>query len=101
MGFDRRILIERTRDVVTSRLRSLPVRIYLFGSFASGTESRGSDIDVAIDSDHPLPPGVLARLHDRWLLGRDAEPHRPRWSVLRDVLGWRDARDDLTTPPAS
>jgi Na+/H+-dicarboxylate symporter/ABC-type amino acid transport substrate-binding protein len=42
--------------------------------------------------------GVLARLHDRWLLGRDAEPHRPRWSVLRDLLGWRDVGADTPLP---
>jgi hypothetical protein len=41
---------------------------------------------------------VLARLHDRWLLGRDAEPHRPRWSVLRDLLGWRDTGPDTALP---
>jgi len=35
--------------------------------------------------------GTLDRLRDRWILGRDAVSHRPRWSVLRDVLGWRDA----------
>jgi Na+/H+-dicarboxylate symporter len=35
--------------------------------------------------------GTLDRLRDRWVLGRDAAPQRPRWSVLRDVLGWRDA----------
>jgi hypothetical protein len=35
--------------------------------------------------------GTLDRLRDRWILGRGAVAHRPRWSVLRDVLGWRDA----------
>jgi hypothetical protein len=35
--------------------------------------------------------GTLDRLRDRWILGRQAAAHRPRWSVLRDVLGWRDA----------
>ncbi len=28
------------------------------------------------------------RLYDHWILGRDAEPKHPRWSILRDVLGW-------------
>jgi ABC-type amino acid transport substrate-binding protein len=27
-------------------------------------------------------------LYDHWILGRDAEPTHPRWSILRDVLGW-------------
>lgn len=36
--------------------------------------------------------GALARLYERWVLGRDAVPRQPRWSVLRNVLGWSDAR---------
>ncbi|MBT8367549.1 MAG: cation:dicarboxylase symporter family transporter [Deltaproteobacteria bacterium] len=28
------------------------------------------------------------RLYDHWILGRDAEPKHPRWSILRDVLEW-------------
>lgn len=35
--------------------------------------------------------GVLDRLYDRCVLGRDPVSQRPRSSVLRDVLGWRDA----------
>ena len=27
-------------------------------------------------------------LYEHWILGRDAEPKHPRWSVLRDVLKW-------------
>ena len=27
-------------------------------------------------------------LYDHWILGRDAVPKQPRWSVIRDVLGW-------------
>jgi Na+/H+-dicarboxylate symporter len=38
--------------------------------------------------------GTLERLRGRWILGRDAAGRRPRWSVLRDVLGWRDASAD-------
>jgi Na+/H+-dicarboxylate symporter/ABC-type amino acid transport substrate-binding protein len=38
--------------------------------------------------------GVLARLQDRWILGRSPVARTPRWSVLRDVLGWRDAAAD-------
>ena len=28
------------------------------------------------------------RLYDHWILGKDAVPKTPRWSVLRNVLGW-------------
>ena len=30
----------------------------------------------------------LAQLYDYWILGREAEPPTPRWSVIRNVLGW-------------
>jgi ABC-type amino acid transport substrate-binding protein len=34
--------------------------------------------------------GTIAQLYDHWILGRDAEERGPRWSVVRDVLGWVD-----------
>jgi hypothetical protein len=32
--------------------------------------------------------GSLATLIDHWVFGRSSTPHPPRWSVIRDVLGW-------------
>ncbi len=32
--------------------------------------------------------GTIQALYDHWILGRDAQPPRPRWSVLRNVLHW-------------
>lgn len=32
--------------------------------------------------------GTIQALYDHWILGRDAGAHEPRWSILRDVLGW-------------
>lgn len=32
--------------------------------------------------------GTIDRLRDHWILGKGAVPHRPRWSVMRNVLGW-------------
>jgi ABC-type amino acid transport substrate-binding protein len=34
--------------------------------------------------------GTLEALYRYWILGRDAAPHTPRWSVIRNVLGWVD-----------
>jgi ABC-type amino acid transport substrate-binding protein len=34
--------------------------------------------------------GTVDRLYAHWILGRDAEAPEPRWSVVRDVLGWVD-----------
>jgi ABC-type amino acid transport substrate-binding protein len=34
--------------------------------------------------------GVVRHLYDFWILGRGAESTTPRWSVIRNVLGWVD-----------
>lgn len=31
-----------------------------------------------------------SRLYDHWILGKGAVPVKPRWSVIRDELGWVD-----------
>ena len=32
--------------------------------------------------------GTIGELQDYWVYGKDAEPRAPRWSVIRNVLGW-------------
>ncbi len=34
--------------------------------------------------------GTVNQLFDYWALGKQSEVHQPRWSVLRDVLHWRE-----------
>jgi ABC-type amino acid transport substrate-binding protein len=34
--------------------------------------------------------GTVKRLYDHWILGKDAEPIQPRWSIIRNVLHWVD-----------
>jgi ABC-type amino acid transport substrate-binding protein len=34
--------------------------------------------------------GTIERAYDHWILGRQARPITPRWSVVRNVLGWVD-----------
>jgi len=31
---------------------------------------------------------VVQRAYDYWVLGRGAEEKGPRWSIMRDLLGW-------------
>jgi hypothetical protein len=33
--------------------------------------------------------GTIQALYDHWILVRDGKAKKPRWSVLRDVLGWK------------
>ena len=32
--------------------------------------------------------GTIQALYDHWILGRDARPKEPHWSVIRNVLHW-------------
>jgi Na+/H+-dicarboxylate symporter len=32
--------------------------------------------------------GMVQRAHDYWVLGKGAEEKGPRWSIMRNVLGW-------------
>lgn len=57
-----------------------------------GIAMRRGDRDLADFIDDWLvvmrSSGALRRMREYWVLGRGAEPKRPRWSVLNDVLGW-------------
>lgn len=56
--------LEKVRTIVLSHLGELPVRVWLFGSFARGEAHRFSDIDVAIDAGAPLPPLLKADIEE-------------------------------------
>jgi len=34
--------------------------------------------------------GIIDETYDYWVLGQGAQSHEPRWSIIRDVLGWVD-----------
>jgi hypothetical protein len=56
--------LERVKRIVLDGLQRHPARVYLFGSSATGSVRRASDIDVAIDPLSPLPASVLSNLRD-------------------------------------
>ena len=33
-------------------------------------------------------PGVIHKLYDKWILGKEVEQKKRRWSIGRDVFGW-------------
>jgi hypothetical protein len=80
-------LLERVRAIVLDILRPYGGTAYLFGSWASGTRHRTSDIDVAIETPKPLPGGVLARLREA--LEESSVPYRV------DVVDLADADPDF------
>ena len=52
----------------------------------------GRDLELArflgIWIDLQRKNGTIQALYDHWILGRDATPKQPRWSVIRNVLHW-------------
>ena len=34
--------------------------------------------------------GTIDALYSHWILGKQASKRKPRWSIMRDVLGWVD-----------
>ena len=57
--------LEETRRLVLQGLRGTGARVYLFGSWAKGNASRGSDIDVAVLGGQPVLPWVLGEIRER------------------------------------
>ena len=66
-------VLGRVRALVSNALGERRANVYLFGSWASGTQ-RASDIDVAVDPVDPRPPGVLARVREA--LEESSVPYR-------------------------
>jgi Na+/H+-dicarboxylate symporter/ABC-type amino acid transport substrate-binding protein len=51
-----------------------------------------SELKAYLDSwiDLKKGDGTIERLYNHWVLGEDAGKGEPRWSILRNVLGWVD-----------
>ncbi|MFQ6017240.1 MAG: nucleotidyltransferase family protein [Kiloniellaceae bacterium] len=64
MGSSGDAYLDRVRRIVLDALAGYAVKVYLFGSRASGPARRTSDVDVAVDPHEPLPPRVLADLRE-------------------------------------
>ncbi len=57
--------VAETKRIVLENLSPYAVSVYLFGSHASNTMVRSSDIDVAVLSNEPLPTGLLSDIRDK------------------------------------
>lgn len=88
------------QQILREVLGSQKAVVYLFGSWARGEATAVSDIDIALDSGVPLPPGVFARLRER--LDESHVPYRVevvdltradaafRQRVLDEGVRWSD-----------
>lgn len=55
-------ILEELKRIVLNYFNSPKIKIYLFGSWATGENRTASDIDLAIWYDKPLPPGTVSML---------------------------------------
>ena len=56
--------VERIRNIVLDQLKNETVCIYLFGSWARGTQHHGSDVDIAIDFKGKNDPLKIAEIRE-------------------------------------
>jgi ABC-type amino acid transport substrate-binding protein len=64
------------------------VKIPLAYPIARHDDAFASFINTWIDLKRK--DGTIETLYDYWVLGREAAPRQPRWSIIRDVLHWVD-----------
>jgi hypothetical protein len=57
-------LLDRVKGLIRQVLNGTSADVYLFGSWARGTQRPTSDIDIAIESAEPLPRALLASLRE-------------------------------------
>lgn len=56
--------VERIRKMVLDQMQQESVNVYLFGSWARGTQRRGSDVDIAIKFQGENKPWKIAELRE-------------------------------------
>ena len=66
--------LRRLRDLLLQTINDRNVKIYLFGSYARGTNKNSSDIDIGIW--HPSSPGPEFFMHLRDILEESTIPYR-------------------------
>jgi ABC-type amino acid transport substrate-binding protein len=63
-----------------------PVRVPL--AYAIGQQDQAFAAFVNTWVELKKKDGTIDSLYKYWILGRDAAPKQPRWSIIRDVLHW-------------
>jgi predicted nucleotidyltransferase len=101
-------ILGQVRKMAWENLYPYPVNIYLFGSWARNAPTRGSDIDVAVDPERPLPPGILADLREKFEESPvpyrvdvvDLSQVRPefRKAVIQKGIRWNDSENASVLP---
>lgn len=76
-------ILDEVRHIVLEVLGEQGAVVHLFGSWARGEARSISDIDLAVETLNPLPPGLLADLRER--LEESHVPYRVEVVDLRSA----------------
>ncbi|MBI5083413.1 MAG: nucleotidyltransferase domain-containing protein [Acidobacteria bacterium] len=57
--------LDEARRIVLEGLAGREAKVYLFGSWAKGTATRASDIDIAVLGPAPLPGWLMSEIAER------------------------------------
>ena len=60
----RKELLDQVKQVILPRFNQMHARIYLFGSWARNQERLSSDIDVAVESNEPIPRAIFVEVRE-------------------------------------
>jgi hypothetical protein len=71
------------------------VKVPLAYALPPGDTALAGFVDTWIRLKHH--DGTIDELFQHWILGRPVRNRVPRWSVLRDVIGWGEPEEE---PPA-
>jgi len=63
-----------------------PIRVPLAYPIARHDEQWAAFLNTWIELKRR--DGTIDTLYRHWILGKDAVPHQPRWSIMRNVLHW-------------
>ncbi|MGH6623151.1 MAG: substrate-binding periplasmic protein, partial [Burkholderiaceae bacterium] len=70
-----------------------------------GIATRKDDRELAEFVDRWLvlqkSSGAIQQAYDYWVMGKGTEQRRPRWSILRNVLGWNGGKSNATDQTSS
>ena len=56
--------IQQIRQIIQGRLAKYPVRLFLFGSHATGRARYASDVDIAVLPERELPLDLLSQVRE-------------------------------------
>ena len=90
------VYIEKIRRTVLDFLSGTPGRVYLFGSWARGTQRCGSDVDVAVDGGNSGKIGALRELLEESTIPYRVDvvdmrfaSERLRQEIRKDGIAWK------------